>query len=151
MSIVFQSLVCMISLAATAEAVECDLWLTPTMANPSGKQTCTADGTAGTSKGKDCLKLHGSGMTSQTCDGSTGSFLCEAWGSPTTCCSIGGVGKIICSGGNGFTGAPSEDDFTSCTATCTAAGAGGSSGGSSKGSLTAAVLLVGMSVMLGLY
>merc|ERR1719217_1179850 len=142
-----QSLVLM-SLAMTSEAVKC--------LNIGGQEvTCKEDGTAMQDKGKDCIHMLTAAGPATMCDAdvASGKTLCEAYGSPTTCCEVKGAGKFICSGGKGFTKKATEDDFKDCSATCNVGG-GGSKGESSMSTIGASLsssVLLGVSAVLGLH
>merc|ERR1712118_602307 len=116
------------------------------MGSVSGQAvTCKEDGTAMQDKGKDCIHMMTAAGPTTVCDAdvASGKTLCEAYGTPTTCCEIKGAGKFICSGGKGFTKKATEADFKDCSATCNGGGGGGGESSMSTigASLSSSVLL----------
>lgn len=98
-------------------------------------------------KGAMCMKMKSAGSISQQCDYTPGvNSLCAIAGTPTACCTTSTGAQITCSGSEGFSAAPSESDFASCTAKCHEGGAGGqtsdsASSGRRKASLGMLTLL----------
>merc|ERR1711879_985834 len=121
---------------AVSKGVKCTGYLSETMRNPAGAQTCTPSGQPNIDKGSRCMKMKTNELITQSCDYTPGAdSICAAYGNPTACCTTPTNAKIICSGADGFTVAPEAVDFDSCSAKCdvgaadvTASGARGAAG-----------------------
>merc|ERR1712232_1147871 len=87
--------------------VKCTGYLSETLKNPSGAQTCTPSGQPNVDKGSWCLKMKMDTLITQSCDYTPGmDSICAAYGNPTACCTNAQNAKIICSGAEGFSEAP---------------------------------------------
>merc|ERR1711920_453075 len=134
---------CAMALVAKASDVECSVWLSSTMASPSGTVTCSASGTPMVNKGTTCMKMQMAGMISQQCDYTPGTdTICASAGNPTTCCTTSTNAQIICSGAGGFSAAPSESDFADCASMCGAGTGDGSTNRAMWASMSTAVALI---------